>query len=326
MGNPISKETSGNFHEEFSSNSPTIVYVQGNLEELTAAGQSLGAVFRHSFSGYHSFYLPQGAFATFIDLPEVKSFRIQGGIAHALTDSSKAHTKGYIPIIYKSEDQGTYTGKGVVVGIIDTGIDLDHPDFKSDSSHTRVVKIWDQARNLDSTLRPTYGYGEVYDSAAINAGNCPHTDPNQYHGHGTMVSGIAVGNGHSVPDSIADYSGYAAESPILYVASDFSASSWTQTIADGVDWIFAEAEKMGMPCVVNISAGTYSGSHDGRDLAAQYIDSLIQSKKGRAVVSAAGNAGHVPPFHLKQQVNIDTTFTWFKVNPKQRLWFSFGFC
>ena len=148
----------------------------------------------------------------------------------------------------------------------------------------------------------------------INSGNCPHVDPNAHYGHGTMVSGIAVGNGNSVPDSIEDYSGYAYDADILVVSSDFNAMSWTQTVADGVDWIFSEAEKLGKPCVINISAGTYLGSHDGQDISALVIDSLIKERRGRAVVCAAGNAGGQAPFHVKSILNNDTSFTWFTRN------------
>jgi subtilisin family serine protease len=102
---------------------------------------------------------------------------------------------------------------------------------------------------------------------------------------------------------------------MIIVANDFSATNWTQTIADAVDWIFKESDKMNRPCVINISAGTYLGSHDGIDLPAQYIDSIMNAQPGRIVVGAAGNAGGVPGFHLHAKVNGDTSFTWFKVNP-----------
>ncbi len=72
----------------------------------------------------------------------------------------------------------SYTGKGVIVGIIDTGIDFTHPDFQDTLGNTRILAIWDQRLGFDSTLTPSkYGYGQAWDSAAINNGTCTHIDP-----------------------------------------------------------------------------------------------------------------------------------------------------
>ena len=302
------------------SDRPISIFVKGDLTQIESSLYSINGTLKHSFRGYHSVVLPESKLKKFISQPFVTHFIFDGGTGQPLINVSKKNTKADQSVIYKGESWGTYKGRNVVMGIIDTGIDFGQPDFQTKGKKTRIVKIWDQTRNQDTTIRPSYGYGEVYDSSSINAGTCPHVDPNNYHGHGTMVSGIAAGNGNSVPDSIADYSGYASESPIVFVASDFGASNWTQTVADGVEWIFGEADKLGLPCVINISAGSYRGSHDGQDLVAQYIDSLVNAKNGRAIACAAGNAGSVAPFHLRTRVQNDTSFTWFKVNPSS----SFG--
>ncbi|MDB4533621.1 S8 family peptidase [Vicingaceae bacterium] len=195
-----------------------------------------------------------------------------------------------------------YTGKGVVFGIIDSGQDIVHPDFKDTLGRTRIYRIWDQVT------------GEFWDSTAINNGTCTHVDNGV--NHGTQVSGIGSGNGLAVNE----YAGVAGESTIIAVASDFNASNWLSTFVDAADYIYKVADSLGMPCVVNASLGTYFGSHDATDPAAVLLDSIVNYKPGRAFVCAGGNAGYFN-WHLGQDVTADTSFTWLKYNPTS----AFGF-
>ncbi len=66
-----------------------------------------------------------------------------------------------------------------------------------------------------------------------------------------------------------------------------------------------------MPVVINISLGTYFGSHDAKDIQAQAIENLLSAKPGRAIVCSAGNAG-TAPLHLGYEMTADTSFTWFQ--------------
>ncbi|GAB4251885.1 MAG: hypothetical protein Kow0079_06180 [Vicingaceae bacterium] len=204
-----------------------------------------------------------------------------------------------------------YKGKNVVLGFIDTGIDINHPDFKDSLGNTRIYRIWDQADVFDGN---SYGYGTIWDSTAINNGSCTHIDPTSYFGHGTHVAGVAAGNGNAVGKFI----GAAPEATIIMVASDFNNSNWFGTLVDAVDYIYKVADSLGLPCVINASVGDYLGSHDGTDIPALMIDSLVNAKPGRAFVCAAGNAGAYN-FHLRHQVNNDTVFSWFKYNASSAL-------
>jgi len=196
-----------------------------------------------------------------------------------------------------------YTGKGVVFGIIDTGNDLVHPDFKDSLGNTRIYRIWDQVAGL------------TWDSTSINNGTCTHYD---YHGtnHGTHVCGIGAGNGFA----LNKFSGVAPEATIVVVASDFSVSNWLPTVVDAVAYIYAVADSLNMPCVINVSAGDYFGSHDGTDPAALLIDSLVNYKSGRAFVCAGGNAGFFN-WHVEQTVTADTSFSWLQYNASSALGF-----
>ena len=206
--------------------------------------------------------------------------------------------------------QAPYSGNGTIIGFIDTGIDFTHPDFLDSAGDTRVLAIWDQTADtlVHARIPQPYGYGQTWNSTDINNGNCTHDDV--VLSHGTNVVGIAAGNGKAVNR----YKGVAPEAGIVMVASDFSKTNWLETVADGVEYIYHLADSLQRPCVVNISAGTYLGSHDGTDPAARRIDTLIKAKKGRFLTCAAGNLGTLP-FHLGYTVTSDTNFTWFLNNP-----------
>lgn len=202
-----------------------------------------------------------------------------------------------------------YTGKDVIIGYIDTGIDYNHEDFKNDDGTTRVLYYWDHSLGIDPDRTPgKYGYGQVWNNADIDGGTCTSSDGSA---HGTTVAGTGSGNGRAT----GTHKGVAPESDIIIVETNFGLANWTLTVADAVDFIFSMADTLGKPVVVNASVGTYLGSHDGTDPAAQVIDSLLNDLPGRIMVSAAGNSGSQGKYHLKGVVDSDTSFCWFKVNP-----------
>lgn len=205
------------------------------------------------------------------------------------------------------------SGKGVILGIIDSGIELNHPDFQDSSGNTRVLYVWDQGVPYNTNRQAlNYNYGIEWDSAAINAGISTHDDKAAEFGHGSMVTGAAASNGLAT----GNFRGIAPESNLIVVATDFSKPNWLQTVAEAVDYIYRKADSLGMPCIINASVGTYAGSHDGKDIAARMIDQMIQQKNSRSFVCAAGNSGHLK-YHLQHQVNSDTAFTWFISHPAQ---------
>lgn len=204
-----------------------------------------------------------------------------------------------------------YDGAGVIMGYIDSGIDLSHPDFLDSLGQTRVQWLWDTKLPVSSNTPQPYGYGQEWDKAGINAGLATaHTGQDEY-GHGCYVSGIGSGDGSSV----ADFQGVAPKSELIVVNYDFTAQDTLPRVAHAVEYIFNKAAQLGKPCVINASLGDYYGSHDGRDLQSQYIRNLIIAQPGRTLVAAAGNVGVVYPFHVRSTTTVgDTSFTWFKYN------------
>lgn len=200
-----------------------------------------------------------------------------------------------------------YDGTGIVVGIIDSGTDFAHPDFKDAFGNSRIKFLWDQVPLAGSTVPQPYNYGIEWTDTQINANQCTHNDLPHF-GHGTHVSGIATGNGLAN----GTHHGVASKADIVVVALDFNKTG--PTIADAVQYIFSKATLLGKPCVINASVGDYYGSHDGTDLEAKLIETMVQNVQGRVMVAAAGNAGNIK-HHVKTQPPLnDTSFTWIKKN------------
>jgi subtilisin family serine protease len=172
------------------------------------------------------------------------------------------------------------SGKRVVVGIIDTGIDLNHADFKDASNNTRIKYLWDQT--AFGTKPVGFTYGVEYTSAQINAHTCPETDDD---GHGTWVAGIAAGNGRATGNSQPNYHyvGVAPEADLIIV----KAMPYESGKLDAVNYVFQRAAALGEPAVVNISWGTNVGGHDGGYALDQAISAL--TGPGKLVAAAAGN-------------------------------------
>ena len=178
-----------------------------------------------------------------------------------------------------------HTGSGVVVGVIDSGIDYDHEDFLDASGNSRVLYIWDQ--QTTGTPPSGYAYGNECTSADILAGTCSEVDESSESGHGTHVTGIAAGTGAAADGSGSTYetTGMAPEASIIFVKTDW----YTTSIIDGLNYIFDKAAALGLPAVVNLSLGNQLGAHDGTNPMEQEIDALVAAAPGRAVVVAAGN-------------------------------------
>jgi hypothetical protein len=241
---------------------------------------------------------------------DIKDFYHEFSMPMALNDSSLVKHKvtdvhqglGGLPAAYK--------GSNVIIGVVDQGLDHNHPDFKDAQGNSRVLRYWDHTMPFDAVRTPQpYNYGQVWKKEDIDNGIC--TSNEETTGHGTTVCGAAAGNGLANGRN----KGMAPESNIIFVETNFSLPNWTLTIADACDYIFKVADTLGMPAVVNLSLGTYLGSHDGNDPASNLIESLLDAKPGRIVIAAAGNSGHQGKYHVRGINNSDTTFVWLKNNP-----------
>lgn len=216
-----------------------------------------------------------------------------------------------------------YSGKNVVVGIIDFGFDYNHPTFY-DTLHAgyRVKRVWE----LNSTGTPPAGYTyghEMTDTLLIKAQG---TD-NAKQTHGTWVAGMAAGSGYGGNPTHARYRGMAYESDLVLVGvrRDSIEQSWLEgsfsDFIDGINYIYTYAASVGKPCVVNVSWGSQSGPHDGSTLFNLACNNL--TGPGKILVMSAGNDGE-EKIHLSKTFtptdSLLNTFLTFSSNTYKRTW------
>lgn len=206
--------------------------------------------------------------------------------------------------------QSPFTGKDVIVGIVDIGFQPDHPTFYDvNGNQNRVVRYWDQ---LDEDGNPPqgYGYGSLHTTLSDMLAK-----PDLGEIHGTHVAGIAAGSGFGSENR--KYAGVAYEADLVFVnikyfdqnvppsaKGDLLVAS--PAIIDGVAYIFQYADSVGKPAVVNLSWGMHTGPHDGTSLFDQAIDNLVG--KGKIYVGAAGNSGWSRT-HVSKTLRSDTLKT-----------------
>ena len=191
------------------------------------------------------------------------------------------------------------TGRGVLVAIIDSGIDYVHPDFRNEDGTTRIVALWDQTAGGPGEAPPE-GYldGVLYTRERINAALLeertgagqsivPETDLS---GHGTHVAGIAAGNGRA---SGGRYRGVAYESDLLVVKlGGTQADPFPQTtnLMEAVDFCVRYAAEEGRPLSINLSFGNNVGAHDGNSLLETYLDTAVLYGKTCICIGTGNNA------------------------------------
>ena len=212
------------------------------------------------------------------------------------------------PVRLPKTGGGVYDGSGTYVGIVDTGLDLFHPDFKGPDGKTRVAWLLDfsiPARD-GNDLDKKYG-GRVFTRAEVEAiATGPTTAtgiPDDPEGHGTHVAGIAAGNGGPGKR----FAGVAPGADLIIVRASRNDSgdiAETDAVA-GTKFVFDMAKADGRAAVVNLSLGSQFGPHDGTSVFERALQALAQGP-GRAVVVAASNEGDSPPIHTAIRVTRGT--------------------
>lgn len=206
-------------------------------------------------------------------------------------------------------------GSGVVVGIVDYGLDFTLDDFRDPGTGaTRIAYLWDHQLTPQAGEKSPgkYGYGVEYSADDINRAlkasspfdvvrHQPMDAGSDVSGHGTHVAGIAAGSGrtHDNLFPAGQFVGVAPGATLVFVHLDRPAIlaeidsgegtlSNSVNLAHAIAYCFEKADELKMPCVINLSMGFNGGGHDGNTVMEWIIDALSR-KSGRAVVIAAGN-------------------------------------
>jgi subtilisin family serine protease len=230
------------------------------------------------------------------DLPGVVSVAMQPNLNPAL-DGTVAEMK----MPWKDPSGGGFTGRGtgVIVAVIDTGIDIFHESFVKADGTTRIAELWDQTAGLTGGSNPPAAFlqqGQVYSAAQINAALTagPPFASKDTNGHGTHVAGIAAGSGRqedrcSFPGL---YVGVAPDADLVIVKAIEVPNN---NVTDALNWCAQATTRLPgtRPVVINCSFGHDIGPHDGTDVLDVAFDALLRPASGPpaglAVVVAAGN-------------------------------------
>ena len=189
------------------------------------------------------------------------------------TDSQSNDVSGITQVL--NQPFLNLSGRGVIIGIVDTGIDYRQDAFKFEDGSSKILGIWDQT--VDGERADGLYFGSTYTSDDINNANgsdepysiVPSIDED---GHGTFLASVAASN------ETGEYIGAAPKANLLivklkrarqylidrYLVSNDNPNLYESTdYMLGMKYIIDQAEKLNMPLVMCIGMGTSGGAHDG---------------------------------------------------------------
>ena len=284
-----------------SSSTPSVcafIRIDGDGEALLS---SHGARSLARWGNIHIADIPLPALSALSLEKQVK--RIEAHRSHSLTNDSCAVHLRTLPVYAGTELPQPYTGRDVVVGVMDVGFDLTHPTFfNNDMSEYRIQRFWDQLS--PDTMASELYVGRDY-TTREEILTLAHSTDGITGTHGTHTLGTAAGSGYDSP-----YRGMAYESDICIVANAVSNNvgyiDSTQlykytyaTDALGFKYMFDYAASVGKPCVISFSEGSAQDFHGDDQLYYEILDSL--TGPGRIIVAAAGNDAILPTYIHKPQ-------------------------
>ncbi|MCB0842124.1 MAG: S8 family peptidase [Bacteroidetes bacterium] len=212
-------------------------------------------------------------------------------------DSTRKETR-----ILDVYNQYGLSGEGVIVAIIDRGVDYRHPDFIDENGNTRIAYIFDMLDNtgMNDPDNP-YGVGTIFDSTEINnallAGGSPVTM--DWYGHGTASTGIAAGNGSGITSK--RYQGVAHKAKIIVVKAfvDYFPPFGSHPGQNGffdpnyleiaLDFVADKTDELGLPSVTLMNLGSIGGPTDGTSKVCRAMDDFTAT--GRLLVCGVGDDG-----------------------------------
>lgn len=246
--------------------------------------------------------------------------------------STSSLEKSGITQIQRNPNFALY-GQGVLIGVIDTGIEYQHQAFRNANNTTRIISIWDQTMNAEGSIAPEgLYYGTEYTSELINEALqsdnpleiVPSTDEI---GHGTMIAGIIAGN----ENTSQNFSGVVPQAElmvvklkqakqinrqILAVPSDVICFQETDIIA-GVRYVYNKAQQLKRPLVICIALASSEGGHDGRNALSSYLSIISQIARVEVVI-AVGNEGNKQRHYFGSILAGTASYTTFQLNVSEK--------
>lgn len=300
---PISqREQSDNLNVGYTEQTRTwefIIKYYGNLNALREAFPEV--VIEELLAGYGIITVPENLVEAVLSRPEIEYVEIPKKLYFADTQARTASC-----ILEVTERYPLLTGRGVIVAVLDSGIDYTLPHFRKADGSTRILALWDQGQASSETYPPPEGFamGRLYTEEDINAAlNVGISDEGQdvqaddvtttnrlsidTSGHGTAVAGLAASS------EVENYKGVAPESDLLIVKlwnEDRESFPRTTELMRGLTFVSRFAAERNMPIAINLSFGNNYGSHNGGSILERFIDNI--SEVGKSVICiGTGNEG-----------------------------------
>ena len=282
---------------------PPLVRILAEVEGSTAALEAAGLVIRTRAGTVVSGEFPLDRIDRLETIPGLKRVEVSRVLAPEL---DLALPEARVTSVHTGPP--SRRGAGVIVGIIDSGIDYLHESFRDGTGNSRILAIWDQRlRPEPGEANPAnFGYGVEYGQAAINAALrsanplqiVRHVDSQLQDFHGTHVAGIVAGTGQPVAGSggALRFVGVAPEAELIVVANTRGRAQNERGLGDSADtldavqYILSTADALGRPVVINLSQGDNVGPHDGTSLLEVGMVGLVTGA-GHVLVKSAGNEG-----------------------------------
>ncbi len=247
-----------------------------NLDDLVAAGVSIDNV----FGDYITAHVDVDQIEAISELDCVKRISVERPI-FLKNDIARTLTNASINIAGTNLKQ-TYTGKDVVYGTVDTGIDFNHLAFSDADGNTRIKGAYLLSDNSGTSPSGSNANGKKYSGSVYTTPSAiaKLTTDAPSESHGSHTAGIGAGsyNGNA-------YSGMAPDADLVLCGGDLS----DVNIINGVSYVFDYAKSVNKPAVVNLSLGDNIGAHDGSSDMNKILDKIAGD--GKIIVMSAGNEG-----------------------------------
>lgn len=296
-----------------------IVKYNGNLSKAVS-GLPVTAeevIAEELIAGYGLLTVPENLVDTVSRLPQIEYVEKPKRLFFSMADGKEVSC--VLPV---TKRQPFLSGKGILLAVIDSGIDYTNRNFRNADGSTRILSLWDQTVSLDAEkgFFPPEGFqtGTEFTREQINAA-LREADPlRQYElvpsrdssGHGTAVAGIAAGAAANVTGGTAGngYEGVAPESELLIVklgAPKENSFPRTTEMMRAVTYVVRKAQSLNRPVAINLSFGNTYGAHDGSSLLERFLDNAAEI--GRTVICVgSGNEG-ASAGHREGRVNVGET-------------------
>ena len=255
---------------------------------------------------------PQAYFISYRSVPKLYGLMQEGGGTGGF-DPNSLIASGITQV---QREPLALTGRGVIICIVDTGIDYTDPVFRNEDGTSRILAIWDQTVQT-GTPPVGFQYGTEFTREDINRA-LQSEDPysvvpsRDEIGHGSALASVAAG---SRLNGGYTFQGAAPGADIVvvklkeckpylrsfYLVPQGVPAYQENDIMLGVQYADGFAEPFRRPVVICLGMGTNYGDHTGNSPLGRYL-SAVAVKRSRAVVMAGGNEGNAA-HHFQGQLN-----------------------